>query len=497
MSLPTNVTFWVAIAAGLLLLLVLVYLVQRSFARKRMARRQMTKPLVIPPWAETMSAPHDGPRFGAPLPGKKPSKETQLILEGDPSIEGVPNEGPSVRPAGLPVDEFEPEDFPDEAAAAPEMFEPETTETGIGRSFYRKLAPAAYVGDDLGGADVQKTVDERQQRADRGQYTVWFGTNRKIIDPKDLENGFTSERTDNITYGSADVFVPKAHRFGETGTNFWTKIKRLDFRDDRLRIQRVDCLSAEEMWRQLTLEMAAAKAAGDAAHGVVFIHGFNSTFADAAIRAAQIGFDLKVPGATAFFSWPSRGEVLDYMADGAMIEDSEGAIVEFLDQFVSNSGAEKVHVIAHSMGNRGLLRALLSITTNPQLTNRVRFGQVILAAPDVSRGLFLQNAHVYPAPRSERTTLYASAGDRSLFLSSKLYKGDRAGYFLPYTVAPNIDTIAVPDFDLDLLGHGYFAQAEAVLHDMHDLMRHNSPPQSRQRIRSLTDGNEKLWQVQR
>ena len=149
------------------------------------------------------------------------------------------------------------------------------------------------------------------------------------------------------------------------------------------------------------------------------------------------------------------------------------------------------------MGNRGLLRALLSITTNPQLTNRVRFGQVILAAPDVSRGLFLQNAHVYPSPRSERTTLYASAGDRAVFLSSKVHKGPRAGYFLPYTVAPKIDTIAVPDFDLDLLGHGYFAQAEALLHDIHDLMLHNTPPQSRQRIRSLSHEQDKLWEVQR
>ena len=31
------------------------------------------------------------------------------------------------------------------------------------------------------------------------------------------------------------------------------------------------------------------------------------------------------------------------------------------------------------------------------------------------------------------------------------------------SVAPGIDTVAVPDFDVDLLGHGYFAQAEGAL----------------------------------
>jgi len=36
--------------------------------------------------------------------------------------------------------------------------------------------------------------------------------------------------------------------------------------------------------------------------GSAIAHGFHVTFEAAAIRAAQIGFDLNVPGATAFFS---------------------------------------------------------------------------------------------------------------------------------------------------------------------------------------------------
>jgi esterase/lipase superfamily enzyme len=431
-----------------------------------------------------------------------------VVCEENEATAGVPSEGPDIPPvqAGgvsseprfFPEPKPEPEDFA-QGGASPEPAAPggaaeaDTDETRMfqRKVFYEAEAPEPWV------KDLKKPIESRQERADRGQFTVWFGTNRKVINPIDFENGFTSERADKITYGSVDVFVPKAHRFGETGTSFWKKIKRLDFRGDHLRIQRVDCLTPQEMWKQLQLEMAAAQSEGEIPHGLVFIHGYNTSFADAAIRAAQIGFDLKIPGATAFFSWPSRAGAIDYPADESMIEESEAAVVDFLDQFVSNSGAEKVHVIAHSMGNRGLLRALMNISMNPQLTQRVRFGQFILAAPDVSRGFFLQHAHVYPSPRSERTTLYASAGDRAVFLSSKLHKGPRAGYFLPYTVAANIDTIAVPDFDLDLLGHGYFAQAEALLHDIHDLIQHNTPPQARQRIRSLVHANEKLWQVQR
>jgi esterase/lipase superfamily enzyme len=480
---PSPAVIVLAVAVGLLILSSLFVFLSR---RRRMSRPPRVVLCGMPP----------GRAFDQAEKGREKQAGGGVPCEW-PDVPPPEAAEASSEPRALSESEPELEDSA-EGAAPPKPVAPETEAEAETRMFQREVfyeldEPALLKRDD-----VKKAVESRQERADRGQFTVWFGTNRKVINPIDFENcRFTNERADKITYGSVDVFVPKAHRFGETGTSFWKKIKRLDFRDDRLRIQRVACLTPQEMWKQLHLEMTAAQSEGDVPHGLVFIHGYNTSFADAAIRAAQIGFDLKIPGATAFFSWPSRAGAIDYPADESMVEESEAAIVDFLDQFVSNSGAEKVHVIAHSMGNRGLLRALMNISMNPQLTQRVRFGQFILAAPDVSRGFFIQHAHVYPSPRSERTTLYASAGDRAVFLSSKLHKGPRAGYFLPYTVAPNIDTIAVPDFDLDLLGHGYFAQAEALLHDMHDLIQYNTPPQARQRIRSLVYANEKLWQVQR
>jgi hypothetical protein len=80
-------------------------------------------------------------------------------------------------------------------------------------------------------------------------------------------------------------------------------------------------------------------------------------------------------------------------------------------------------------------------------------------------------------------------------LSSKWHDAPRAGYFEPYTVAPGVDTVAVPNFDIDLMGHGYFAQAEAVLHDIFDLMRFNQPPAKRQRIDAASAGGLAFWRV--
>lgn len=324
-------------------------------------------------------------------------------------------------------------------------------------------------------------------------YPVWFGTNRKPTLPG---GGFTSERHDRVTRGRADVFIPEAHKFGETGSPFWKKLLRFDLRDDTLRLQQVTPQERAAWFGEIQQAMRDAKESGDTPHALFFLHGFNVTFEDAAIRAAQIGCDLKVTGATAFFSWPSRGSVTAYPADEATIEASERAITDFLVDFATNCGAEKVHVIAHSMGNRGLLRALQRIAANAETRGKVKFGQIFLAAPDVDRDLFLDLARLY-LEHSERTTLYASDGDLPVHLSAKLHDAPRAGYFTPYTVSHGVDTVAVPDFDIDLLGHSYFAQAEALLHDIYDLMRHGEAPGKRQRITPAFDGGVSFWKLRK
>src|SRR5712691_5598722 len=320
-------------------------------------------------------------------------------------------------------------------------------------------------------------------------YPVWFGTNRK---PTAQGDGFTGERHDRITHGRVEVYVPEAHRFGETGTGFWRRLLRFDLRDDRLRLQHVERQERDAFFADIHQAMQAARDSGKPPHALFFLHGFNVNFADAAIRAAQIGYDLKVPGATAFFSWPSRGSVAAYPVDEASIEASERAITDFLVDFTAHCGAEKGHVIAHSMGNRGLLRALQRIAA--QTLGQVKFGQIFLAAPDVDRDLFLDLAHLYPE-HAERTTLYASDGDLPVHLSAKLHDAPRAGYFTPYTVAPGVDTVAGPGFDIDLLGHSYFAQAEALLHDIYDLMRHNEAPAKRQRVAPAVYEGTAFWRL--
>jgi esterase/lipase superfamily enzyme len=322
-------------------------------------------------------------------------------------------------------------------------------------------------------------------------YCVWFGTNRA---PGTKAGSFTGERSGVTSYGHVEVFIPDGHRFGEIGTSFLEKLKRLDLRDDRLRVLNVEqSQGQDDFFAAVRADIAAAHAGGRPADALVFIHGYNNSFEDAAIRTAQIGIDLGLLDGTAgFFSWPSKGSVFAYPSDEATIEASEGALAAFLADFSVRSGADRVHVIAHSMGNRGLLRALQRIAANAAAASPVRFGQIFLAAPDLDRDLFLDLAHLYPR-YSQRTTLYASDRDLAVNKSAQLHGAPRAGYYQPVTVAPGIDTVCVPDFDVDLLGHGYFAEAEALLYDIGGLLLADRAP-PRQRMKEDTgQGGQSVW----
>jgi len=336
--------------------------------------------------------------------------------------------------------------------------------------------------------------EARQELPDRGcVYPVWFATNRRT---NLFKAGFSSNRSNKVSLGRVDVFVPESHRFSETGSPFWKRLLRFDVRDDHLRIQTLINRSRQQFYSEIAQATKIAKDTEGQSSALLFVHGFNVTFEEAAIRAAQIGFDLKVQGATAFFSWPSCGKVTKYAADEASIEASEPYITDFLIDFAANCGADRIHLMAHSMGNRGLLRGLQRIAARAEEASKLKFEQIFLAAPDVDRDVFVQLASLFTR-HCTRATLYASGHDLPVFLSKMFHGAPRAGYVPPYTIVHGIDTVEVPNFNVDLLGHSYFAQAEALLHDMFDLMQRDTVPARRQRIEARSVDGETLWCLRR
>jgi esterase/lipase superfamily enzyme len=337
----------------------------------------------------------------------------------------------------------------------------------------------------------RQTAENPKDR-DNAEYVVWYGTNRAPISLSDRTQGYSTERDSETHYGTCRVFVPKSHKIGSLGSSLFERL--LTMTDDRLKLLSVDTLVESTFWWSLAEKLASV--ADEDRHAVVFLHGFNVSFEQAALRAAQLGFDLSIQGVMAFFSWPSQGELSlsGYLADEASIEASEFVITKFLEDFVSASQAKAVHVIAHSMGNRGLLRAVRRIADRARERTGKHFDQIILAAADVDVDVFRQLCDAY-AQVSRRATLYVSQKDRAVSASRWLYRFPRVGYAPPVFIREGMDTINVTNIDLTLLGHGYISEARDVLQDMHNLIVNNSPPERRFGLRPVSTGAGRYWLV--
>jgi esterase/lipase superfamily enzyme len=322
-------------------------------------------------------------------------------------------------------------------------------------------------------------------------YPVWYGTNRVPVDPQDQKKGYTSQPDSINHYGKCFVVIPKSHEFGSVGSAWYRRFLK---GDDRLWVREVIPLTEDSFLKDIR-DTLAKESLSDRSL-LVYIHGYHVTFEEAAIRAAQIGFDLKVPGITAFYSWPSQGTLDGYGADYDMVQISEEDLSRFLVRMAKDSNANRVHIVAHSMGNQGLLRALYRSTAQAAITAGMRFGQIFLAAPDVDVDLFRQLANVYPTV-AERTTMYVSAKDKVLGISSMLRKDrPRAGYTPPTTTVDGIDTVEATGIDVTILGHAYFAEAAGILYDMHELLFHNTPPERRPRLfKHTTSAGVPYWVV--
>jgi esterase/lipase superfamily enzyme len=167
---------------------------------------------------------------------------------------------------------------------------------------------------------------------------------------------------------------------------------------------------------------------------------------------------------TWLYSWPSAGREKAYLKDEESVKLTKLHLKKFLEDVMAHGAPRKLHLVAHSMGNRALTDALtqFAAAAKPPV-----FNEIILAAPDVNQPEFL--TQILPAMRGtgERITLYASSDDVPLKLSRKFHDFPRAGEGLPHlVVADGLETIDASGIDTDMLGHSYFAQARRVLSDL-------------------------------
>jgi esterase/lipase superfamily enzyme len=226
----------------------------------------------------------------------------------------------------------------------------------------------------------------------------------------------------------------------------------------------------------------------------VFVHGYNVSFSDAARRTAQISYDLAFDGAPVFYSWPSQGTTRAYTVDEQNIEWAQANLRGFLEDFFSQSEAQNVYLIAHSMGNRALTRALASLLVEKPIL-RDRLTEVILTAPDIDAEVFKRDIAPALTGAGRPVTLYASSEDLALAASKKVHGHPRAGDSgQGLVLIPGIETIDATSVDTSLLGHAYFAETRSVLSDMFYLIRTGARADQRFGLRPVDVEAGRYWE---
>jgi esterase/lipase superfamily enzyme len=154
---------------------------------------------------------------------------------------------------------------------------------------------------------------------------------------------------------------------------------------------------------------------------LIFIHGFNNSFEDAARTALAFAKATDFGGTLLVWAWPSRGDILDYPYDKESVEYSRTHLRQLLSAIGPTN--DHIEIVAHSMGNFALLAALSDLSTP---TVAFHIDNVLLAAPDVPTDVFLNwIASIFKL--GKRVTLYACAWDWALELSEQINNSPRAG----------------------------------------------------------------------
>lgn len=232
---------------------------------------------------------------------------------------------------------------------------------------------------------------------------------------------------------------------------------------------------------------------------LLMVHGYANSFDDAMKSCARSVYKTKIDKLgllPVLFSWPSRGKTVAYLPDTASAEDSEFALHDLLNLIAHASENREIDILAHSHGNKILVRSLCSKRYGAD-SDPLHLRRLILIEPDVGQN-FLNERIETLAASSEQIIIYHSRNDRALMFAEFLFGKIRAGQAGVVANGPSQtpDRLEVIDASLVAAGlskHAPHVEASEVISDIHHLLR-GIKPENRFNLRDNGAGTGH-WEV--
>ena len=326
--------------------------------------------------------------------------------------------------------------------------------------------------------------------------TAHFATNRNWK-KGEFGNDFYRGRPQEIQLGTVEVNQEE----GDTGGGIW-KADAITVFPERSRPAASDSRSQRE-WLQLgstasfqTIRDAAAR--GKISDILVFIHGAGTSFSDAAetvVRMTELYSDPEKPLCPFYFSYPANGysDPINYLADrddadlsGPAMARSFGKLVNFLTthKFTEPCG-QRIHLLAHSLGNFALRKAVTTIFSNGAYRTARLFDTVFLAHADEDVDALVNPDKMRHLTRlTDRIVVYYDSTDKLLRLSDVVHM-DRLGqkgpdpFPGPVVNGCEISAVDCSEVSFDVLRddqrHRHYIGASAVVDDIRAMMRGQIP----------------------
>ncbi len=250
------------------------------------------------------------------------------------------------------------------------------------------------------------------ERAPGSVHEIFVATTRARIGQS---AGFGTGRQLDLTYGRYAVAMPPSHVPGTVSWPDETPDPATDFV-----VTGATLTPDQHTFRADVAARLAALPPGQR-NVVIFTHGYNATFAEGLYRFTQMTHDFETSGVPILYSWPSAASPRDYLYDRDSVLFARAGLETLID-LVAETQAERITLVAHSLGSQLLLETLRSraIRTGGRLWDEV--DGIALISPDIDVDVFLaQVAPIDDLP--EPFVIFVSGRDRALRLSEWLSGG--------------------------------------------------------------------------
>ena len=362
------------------------------------------------------------------------------------------------------------------------------------------------------GQTAEQVFGDAPKDWHQSQMKLMYATDREPRENKDGSFGYGSGRSASLAFGNAVVEIegdPSWEEFTELSLESKRSKKlvmhmgdinetsRLPptphpaaYVDGKIQFKPERVAEAREVEAMMHAGVKQMLAKAPRKEVIIYIHGYNNDFTDAAYQLAEVWHFLGRKHVPILYTWPAGHEGISGLRGYNYDRESSEFTIYHLKQFLKSLGSmdeiKKIHIIAHSRGTDVLVSALREIILEIRAGGKdpkkeLRIANVILAAPDIDYEVILQRVVAeHSVAGVGQATVYTSPSDKAIRISEWLYGSlARIGHLGSKEVKSRLtdeqmnyieenSSMKFIEFTgkSDTVGHGYFSSNGAVSSDL-------------------------------